>query len=48
MTEANGKLAELRYLSQDFLGNEVNAPVLRPEINLGLEPAGTDLNTAVG
>lgn len=44
MAETNGKLAELRYLPEDLLGDEVNAPVLRPEVDLGLEPAGADLD----
>ncbi|TGZ53642.1 hypothetical protein DBV15_10428 [Temnothorax longispinosus] len=47
MAETDGKLAELRYLPEDLLGDEVNAPVLRPEVNLGLEPAGADLDAAV-
>lgn len=48
MTKANGKLTELRDLSQDFLGDKVNASMLRPEVDLGLEPAGADLDAAVG
>lgn len=44
MAETNGKLAELRYLPEDLLGDKVNAPVLRPEVDLGLEPAGADLD----
>lgn len=47
MAETNGKLTEFRDLPEDFLGNKVNAPMLRSEINLGLEPAGADLDTAV-
>lgn len=48
MAKANGKLTELRDLPQDFLGDEVNAPMLRPEVNFSLEPAGADLDAAVG
>lgn len=44
MAETNGKLTELRYLPEDLLGDKVNAPVLRSEVNLGLEPAGADLD----
>jgi len=48
VAETNRKLAELRYLPEDLLGDEVNAPMLRPEINLGLKPAGADLDATVG
>lgn len=47
MAETDGKLAELRYLPEDLLGDEVNAPMLWPEVNLGLEPAGADLDATV-
>lgn len=47
MAEANGKLAKLRDLPEDLLGDEMNTSVLRPEVDLGLEPAGADLDTAV-
>lgn len=47
MAEANRKLAKFWHLPQDLLSDEVNAPVLRPEIDLGLEPAGADLDAAV-
>lgn len=48
MAEANGKLAELRDLPKNLLGDEMNTSVLRPEVNLGLKPAGADLDAAVG
>lgn len=47
MAKANRKLAEFWHLPQDLLGDEVNAPVLRPEIDLGLEPARADLDATV-
>lgn len=47
MAETDGKLAELRYLPEDLLGDEVNAPMLWPKVNLGLEPAGADLDATV-
>lgn len=47
MAETNRKLTELRDLSEDLLSDKMNAPMLRSEINLGLEPAGADLDTAV-
>lgn len=47
MAETNGKLTELRHLPQDLLSDEVNAPMLWPEINFGLEPAGADLDATI-
>lgn len=47
MAETNGKLTKLRDLPEDLFGDKVNAPMLRSKINLGLEPAGADLDTAV-
>lgn len=48
MAETDGKLAEFRNLPEDLLGDEMNTSVLRPEVDLGLEPAGADLDAAIG
>lgn len=48
MAEANGKLAEFWDLPEDLLSDEMNTSVLWPEVDLGLKPAGADLDAAVG
>ena len=48
VTEANGELAELRYLLEYLLGDEVDASVLGPQVNLLLEPGVADLYTLLG
>lgn len=47
MAKTDGKLAEFRYLPEDLLGDEMNAPVLWSEVNFGLKPAGTDLDATI-
>jgi len=48
MAETNGKLAELRDLPEDLLGDKVNAPMLRPKVDFRLKPARADLDATIG
>lgn len=43
VTEADGEVGQLGYCPQDLLGDQVDAAVLRPQVDLALEPGGTDL-----
>jgi len=48
MAETNGKLAEFRNLSENLFSDEMNTSMLWPKVDFGLEPAGADLDAAIG
>lgn len=44
VTKSHGKLRQLRYLPEDLLGDQMHAPVLRPEVDLLLKPRRVGLD----
>lgn len=48
MEQADRKLADFGHLAQNFFCNEMDSPMLWPQVNFSLKPCGPDLHPSVG
>lgn len=47
VAQANRKLSQFRHLPENFLGDQMDTTMLRPQVYLTLEPCWTDLYSAI-